>query len=195
MKILGITGGIGSGKTTITGVFSLFNIPVYIADIESKRLTVSSLIIKDKLIAAFGADLYTDSGLNKPLLASCIFGNESNLALVNSIIHPEVKADFRDWIDRNLVNDLLILESAILFESGFDELVDYTIVVHSPFEERVSRVMSRDNLSKEDVLKRVNSQMSDDTKNKLADFIVLNDNYHSVIQQVIGIIDEINMQK
>lgn len=192
MIILGITGGIGSGKTTVTNIFTLLGIPVYIADVESKRLTDESSVIKEKLIALFGDELYLDGRLNKALLASHIFGNEDNLAKVNSIIHPEVKKDFDFWIDRNNQEEILAIESAIMFESGFSNFVDKTITIYSSLEDRVKRAMKRDNSTQDKVMSRIKSQMPDEEKVKLSDFVIVNDNKQSLIEQVLSLLEDIN---
>lgn len=182
---LGITGGIGSGKSTVSQIMQLLGIPVYIADIESKKLTESSTIIKDKLIEAFGSDLYDGSKLNKPLLASYIFSDPQKLAIANSIIHPEVDKHFCEWVDTQKHNKIVAVEAAILLESGMNRFTDKVLMVYAPLEQRIERVMLRDNISKEKVEERINSQMSDEKKVELADYIIYNDGKHSLIQQCI----------
>lgn len=192
MLTVGITGGIGSGKTTVTSIFSLMEVPVYIADIESKRITDSSPIVKEKLMALFGENLYEGDKLNKALLASYIFSDDVALKKVNAIIHPEVEKDFRHWLDRHKDNKISVLESAILFESGFNHLVDKTIIVYTPLEERIRRTMLRDNSSREEVVKRIEKQMSDEKKKELSDFTIVNDNKHSLIAQVSKILKQLD---
>lgn len=191
MIILGITGGIGSGKTTITNILVLLGIPVYIADIESKRLTDTSPVIKEKLITLFGDKLYKDGRLDKALLASHIFGNQDNLIKVNAIIHPEVKKDFHSWISKNNHEKILVIESAIMFESGFSNFVDKTVTIYSSLEDRVERSVKRDNSSREKVISRINSQMPDEEKVKLSDFVIVNDNKESLIEQVLSLLENI----
>ena len=190
MTIIGITGGIGSGKTTITNIFSLIGIPVYIADTESKKITNTSTIIREKLISLFGKEIYENHTLNKKLLASLIFSDEQNRFSVNNIIHPEVAKDFKEWAKKNKEHKLIILESAILFESGFNQLADKTITVYTPLEDRITRTMSRDNLTREEVMNRINSQMPDEEKKELSDFVIVNNNKESLIQQVIDILKQ-----
>lgn len=193
MIILGITGGIGSGKTTVTNIFSLMNIPIYIADIESKRITTSSPLVREKLIALFGAELYNGSELNKPLLASHIFSDKSKMQQVNAIIHPEVEKDFVLWLEKHQGAKIVMHEAAILFESGFDKLVDKTITVYTPYEERIKRTMKRDNITREEVIGRISNQMSDEKKKELSDFIIVNDNKHSLIEQVCTILKQLDV--
>ena len=192
MIILGITGGIGSGKTTVTNILHLLDIPVYIADIESKRITDTSPTVREKLIKLFGRELYHENKLNKPLLASLIFGNEENLTKVNAIIHPEVRNDFDEWVKKNKDKKVVAIESAIMFESGFYKFVDKKITVYTPLEMRIERAMKRDNTPKDKILSRINSQMPDEEKKELSDFVIVNDNKHSLIGQTISLLDKIN---
>ena len=192
MIILGITGGIGSGKTTVTNILYLLDIPVYIADIESKRITDTSPTVREKLIKLFGRELYQEDKLNKPLLASLIFGNEENLTKVNAIIHPEVRNDFDEWVKKNKDKKVIAIESAIMFESGFYKFVDKKITVYTPLEMRIERAMKRDNTPKDKILSRINSQMPDEEKKELSDFVIVNDNKHSLIGQTISLLDKIN---
>lgn len=192
MVILGITGGIGSGKTTVTNILYLLNIPVYIADIESKRITDTSPIVREKLISLFGEELYKENKLNKALLASLIFGNKENLLKVNAIIHPEVRKDFDRWVKENKHQKVVAIESAIMFESGFHKFVDKKVTVYTPLEMRIERAMKRDNTPKDKILSRINSQMPDEEKKELSDFVIVNDNRHSLIGQTISLLDNIN---
>ncbi|WP_108822358.1 dephospho-CoA kinase [Dysgonomonas sp. Marseille-P4361] len=188
---LGITGGIGSGKSTVSELFTLLDIPVYIADKESKRLTETSVVIKEQLIALFGEDLYQDGILNKALLASYIFSDKEKLEKVNRIIHPVVGNDFNEWIELNKTSEIVAQEAAILFESGFDKLVDKVVVVYTPLEMRISRTMQRDGVSREKVLERIENQMSDEKKVELSDFVIVNDGMLSLIEQVLEIINKL----
>lgn len=188
---LGITGGIGSGKSTVTDIIKLLDIPVYIADIESKRITESSPVVRQKLMEAFGNNLYEGYRLNKQLLASYIFNDKHKLAIANSIIHPVVDQHFCEWVNKHQSHRIVALEAAILYESGMDKLADKIITVYTPLEQRIERTMLRDNISREKVLERINSQLSDDEKLKRADYVVYNDETQSVIQQCINIIESI----
>jgi len=186
----GITGGIGSGKTVVSEVLQLYNIPVYIADTESKILTDNSPVIRKKLIDLFGMEIYDGSRLNKSLLASYIFNDKEKLLEVNNIIHPEVYKDFTQWCTKHINKKIVALESAILFESGFNKVVDKAIMVYSPMEMRINRVIHRDNISREKVLERIKSQMPDEKKAELSDFVIVNDNSKSIILQVREIIEQ-----
>lgn len=184
---IGITGGIGSGKTIVASLFQVMGIPVYIADEESKLLTDTSLVIKEKLTALFGNDLYSDKGLNRPLLASHIFSSQEHLQKVNSIIHPEVNKHFLNWVSRQR-GDICAIESAILFESGFDRIVDYSLMVYAPLEIRIERAGKRNNVSREEIERRIQSQLSDEIKKERSSFVVYNDDICPVIPQVQKII-------
>lgn len=188
---LGITGGIGSGKSTVSEIFKLMGIPVYIADIESKKLTASSPIIRQKLIEEFGKDLYDGTTLNKALLASYIFTDKNNLEKANRIIHPEVDKHFSDWAESHSAKPLIAVEAAILYESGMNRFTDKVLMVYTPLEERIRRVMARDNSDREKVVERIDSQMPDEEKMKRADFVIYNNEAESLIEQSLNIISEL----
>lgn len=190
MIILGITGGMGSGKSTISEIFRLLDIPVYIADTESKRLTDTSKIIRQKLISLFGNEIYDGAHLNKSLLASHIFSDNLKLQQVNAIIHPVVYTDFEEWIQKHTIYPILATESAILFEAGMDKYTDKNIIVYTPLEERVKRIMKRDGLSRDKIIDRINNQLPDEEKLKRADYIINNDESESLINQCMTIIRE-----
>ncbi len=190
--ILGITGGIGSGKSTVSTILKLCGIPVYIADVESKKLTDSSAEIKKQLIELFGKEIYSaDAKLNKALLASHIFADKEKLNKVNSIIHPVVKNDLCEWIASNVSHHVVATESAILFESGFDSIVDKTILVYTPLEERISRIVKRDSSSYDKAIERIKSQMPDEDKIKLVDHVIVNDESKSLIEQTLSVISNL----
>lgn len=189
---IGITGGIGSGKSTVSEIFRLMSIPVYNADIESKKLTNSSQTIRDKLISLFGKELYNNGNLDKKMLASLIFTNEENLKQVNNIIHPEVEKDFIRWANSKTEHSIVAHEAAILFEAGEDQLMDKVITVYTPLEMRIARVSKRDSTSREMVQERINNQMSEEEKIARSDYVVYNDEQHSLIEQVNNILTDIN---
>jgi len=193
MIVAGITGGIGSGKSTVSKLFELCGVPVYIADAESKRLVATSPAIREKLTGLFGEELYEGGTLNKALLASHIFNDKQKLEAVNTIIHPVVAEDFRQWVQshKDKGYEVVAHEAAILFESGFNKLMDKTIMVYTPLEMRIARAMARDNTSREKVLERIQNQMPDEEKAELSDFVIVNDNKHSLIEQVVNIINQL----
>lgn len=180
---VGLTGGIGSGKSVVARLFQIMGYPVYVADTESKRLTESSPLIRQSLITLFGEDVYHNHKLNRALLAGYIFNDKSLLAKVNAIIHPVVLADFGKWAARQQT-EVVIIESAILFESHFDTKTDCSLMVYAPEEIRLQRVQQRDGFSPEEIRKRMNSQLPDEEKCKLSDYIIRNDNREPLIPQV-----------
>lgn len=180
---IGITGGIGSGKSVVASLFRLSGIPVYIADKESKRLTETSPVIRKKLTDLFGADLYTENGLNKKLLASYIFSNPAMLKQVNGIIHPEVNRDFTAWTEAQ-DTPFCAIESAILFESGFDRAVDISLMVYAPMELRMARALKRDAVSRSELINRIKTQMPDEIKKEHSDYVIYNDDRQALIPQI-----------
>lgn len=182
MKKIGITGGIGSGKSVVASLLKLSGVPVYSADDESKRLTASSPVIRQALTTLFGEEIYTPNGLNKQLLASCIFNDPAQLEQVNAIIHPEVNRHFLAWVERQQT-DFCAIESAILFESGFDCMVDVRLMVYAPLETRIARAMKRDGAVREEVLRRMNNQLSDEIKKERSDYVIYNDDRQALLPQ------------
>lgn len=180
---IGITGGIGSGKSVVAALLQLSGIPVYIADTESKILTETSPVIRQKLIELFGGHLYKNDVLDKPLLASSIFGNPELLQQVNAIIHPEVNRHFFEWVEKQQVA-ICAIESAILFESGFNRIVDVTLMVYAPREIRINRVLERDHSKREEIARRMDNQLSDEIKKDKSDYVICNDGKHALIPQV-----------
>lgn len=151
---IGITGGIGSGKSLVSRLLEVMGIPVYISDIESKRLTNSDALIRRELIALLGEEVYAGDELNKPLLASYIFGDPEHIRTVNSIIHPRVRDDFRQWVERHTTYPVVGMESAILIEAGFAGEVDAVVLVYAPEELRIMRAMQRDTAPRELIERR-----------------------------------------
>ncbi len=180
---IGITGGIGSGKSVVAQLLSFYGVSVYIADDESKRLTNSSPLIRKPLTDLLGEAVYTEKGLNKPFLASLIFNDKQLLQQVNQIIHPVVADDFDRWCVRQ-GTPLCAIESAILFESGFDKRVDVRLMVFAPLEVRIGRVAARDQASEAQIMHRIKNQMPDEQKREWADYTILNDGVTPLIPQV-----------
>ncbi len=173
MKIVGLTGGIGSGKTTVATMFKNLGVPVYIADIEAKKLTNSSKIIRKKLIELLGENAYDSAGLNRAFVADCIFNDAELLQSVNQIIHPKVKAHFKRWIKKQ-EGVYCIKEVAILFENGGYKECDYTILITAPKQLKIERLLQRDNTSAEKIAARMKNQWSDAKKIKLAHAVIEN---------------------
>lgn len=184
MLRIGLTGGIGSGKSTVAKVFETLGIPVYYADIEAKRVMNESEEIREQLVEHFGNDVYKDGYLDRKFLADIVFKNQEKLDLLNSIIHPVTIADAEDWMWRQ-TSPYCIKEAALLFESGAVTHLDKVIGVYAPEEVRIKRVMMRDNATEEDVRARMQRQMQEEIKLRLCDYIITNDEQKSVIEQVL----------
>jgi len=188
---VGITGGIGSGKSVVSKLFSVMGIPVYNCDAASKELTVKDDGIREKLIELVGPEVYvSDGSLNKALLASWLFKSDAHVQKVNAIIHPAVKRDFLQWVDRQQIEGYTVcaMESAILFEARFEDVVDKIVVVSASMETRIQRTMQRDHLEREAVLERISRQLDDAVKVGRADFVVHNEGEQLLIPQLSGFI-------
>ncbi|MCG2617114.1 dephospho-CoA kinase [Terrimonas sp. NA20] len=184
---IGLTGGIGSGKSTVARIFEVLGVPVYYADDAAKRVMNENAEVRQNLIKHFGNESYTAEGLlNRAYISSQVFGNPEKLALLNSISHPATIADSEQWMARQ-TTPFAIKEAALLFESGSAGSLDYIIGVYSPTPLRILRTMHRDNISREDVLQRMKRQISETVKMKLCDFVVVNDEQELLIPQVVGL--------
>ena len=181
--IVGLTGGIGSGKTTVANFFKDLGVPVYIADIEAKALMNRSKIIKRKLIQLFGDQAYIDTSLNKPFIASQIFNNKALLQQMNAIVHPKVAKHFANWV-RKQNSDYVISEAAIIFENGSYKKYDVIITVVAPEDVRLKRVVKRDDSSADKVKAIMKNQWSDKQKTELSDFVITNVNLEDTRLQV-----------
>lgn len=183
---VGITGGIGSGKSYVSNLLKERGIPVFDCDSQAKRLTVEDAVIRKELIALLGSDVYTATGLNKPLLASYLFASKENASRVNAIIHPRVREAFRQWAlcQSGKGVEVVAMESAILFESGFYTEIDWILMVHAPLEVRCTRVMKRDSVALEQVQKRIAAQLPDEEKCTRADFVIENDGVKPLQSQI-----------
>ncbi len=190
MLKVGLTGGIGSGKTTVARFFEVLGVDVYYADQRAKFLMNSKPELMKLLIENVG-DIYDDGILNKKKLATIIFSDTQKLEIVNSIVHPFVFRDFENWTKQRKYKKIVVQEAAILFESGAYKMMDKIITVYAPQNIRIERVIKRDNVMKKDVWDRMKKQMSDDEKIKLSDFIVKNYNDFMIIPQVLNIYKKI----
>jgi len=184
--LVGLTGGIGSGKTTIANFFKELGVPIYIADTEAKALMNRSKVIKRKLIALFGDNAYQNEKLNRDFLSKQIFNNKDLLQKMNAIVHPKVASHFKRWVKKQEA-PYVISEAAILFENGSYTKYDYIITVTAPEEVRLKRVMSRDSASKEKVKSVMNNQWKDEEKIKLSDYVIQNINLEEAKAQVLQI--------
>lgn len=191
MKRVGLTGGIGSGKTTVAKLFELLGVPVYYADKEAKRLTDTDPRIVHAVKRLFGADIYINNELDRKKVASRVFSDKKLLNELSSIIHPVVKRDFENWCEAHSNYTLVIQEAAILFENGGFKAFDKMILVKAPRDMRIQRVMKRDDVSEKAVLERMNNQWDDERKVLLSDFLIECDEQHLVINQVLDIIKRV----
>lgn len=188
---IGITGGIGSGKSVVSRLLCVCGIPVYISDVETKRLMVADRSIREGLVGLLGEEVYVAGQLNKPLLASYLFSSPEHARQVNGIVHPRVKEDFRRWSQGHATFPVVGMESAILVESGFAGEVDGIVMVYAPKEIRIERAIRRDASSRELIEKRVRSQMDDEEKRGYADFVIVNDGETPLIPQVLNLLTSI----
>jgi dephospho-CoA kinase len=183
---VGITGGIGSGKSTVAKVFEVLGIPVYYADDAAKRLMNENKSLQAQLIHKFGKETYVEGKLNRKYLSTQVFNDEEKLALLNSIVHPVTLRDAEQWMqDQKTV--YAIKEAALIFESGARQQLDFVIGVYAPLTLRMQRVMKRDGFSREEVKMRMDKQMNEAIKMKLCDYIVTNNEQELVIPQVLKI--------
>lgn len=183
MIVVGLTGGIGSGKTTVANMFKSLGVPIYIADVEAKRLMVSSKIIKRRLIALFGSQVYIDKELNRAFIASKIFQDRSLLEKMNAIVHPKVAQDFQRWIMKQN-SPYVIKEAAIIFEQKMESEYDFIITVTAPAEDKMTRLIRRDQSSESKIRNIMNNQMSDASKVKNSDFVIANNKLADTTIQV-----------
>ena len=170
---VGLTGGIGSGKTTVANYFIELGMPVYFADKEAKKLMNSSTKIKNKLINEFGENTYKNGELNRKYLANIVFHNKSKLSIINGIVHPAVAKHFAKWVKKQKTK-YVIQENAILFENNTASNFDYIITVTAPVDVKIDRIIKRDSTTKEDVLSRMNNQWDDIKKIEMSDFVINN---------------------
>ena len=187
MKIIGLTGGIGSGKTTVAKIFKSLGIPVYNSDERAKFLMNHSTELITNIKKELGEASYKNERINREYIASVIFNDKTKLQTINSLVHPVVAKDFEQWTNQQTTAPYVIKEAAILIESGSYKYVDKIIVVTAPIEVRVKRVLQRDNTTKEEVQARLNNQISEKERQSYADYIVKNDGEHSLIKQVLTI--------
>jgi len=189
MYKVGITGGIGSGKTTVCKVFEVLGIPIFYADTEAKNMMVEDKLLIEAIKSTFGEESYFEEGkLNNKHIAGIVFNNEAELAKLNALVHPAVFRAFDRWeANVNPNAPYTLKEAALLFESGSYKICDTTILVTAPTDVKINRVMQRDNSTAEQVKARMDKQMSDDEKAKMANHFIMNDEAHSIIEQVLAL--------
>jgi dephospho-CoA kinase len=186
-KIIGLTGGIGSGKTTIANEFLALGIPVYIADDEARKLMQSTKVI-DSIRSVFGDAIFENDILNREKLAGIVFSDSEKLEKLNVIVHPAVKKHFDEWLLNHKDAPFVIYEAAILFESGGYKKCDLIISVVAPLETRIQRVMDRDKTTREQVLKRINMQWNDEKRISKSDFVIKNTNMEETKAEIVKIL-------
>jgi dephospho-CoA kinase len=186
---LGVTGGIGSGKTTVCRIFGSLGIPVFSADAEARVIMDSDETVMKQVNAMAGRDMYSGGKLDRIAMANIIFNNRELLVKINSIIHPIVTARFLDW-EKSEDAPYVILEAAILFESGAAKLLDKVLTVTAPEEERIERVVQRNNFTREQVVERIKNQSDDKYKISLSDYVISNSENELIIPAVLKIHDE-----
>ncbi|RXM47259.1 dephospho-CoA kinase [Flavobacterium sp. YO12] len=194
VKVIGLTGGIGSGKTTIANFFKEKGVPVYISDDEAKKV-MQSIEIIDKIKSAFGETLFENNILNRAKLAEIVFNNADKLAQLNAIVHPAVKKDFENWLQQHKNYQYVVYEAAILFESGRYKECDYIVTVTAPIEVRIERVIKRDNTTREQVLSRMEMQWNDEKRISLSNFVINNSNLKIANEEVVKILKILNIKQ
>ena len=186
MLKVGVTGGIGSGKSTIAEVFMQLGIPVYPSDIRAKELMSEDFELRRAIVDLFGNEAYASENLNRAFIASKVFSDQTLLLKLNELVHPAVKKDFDLWCsDQNAA--YVLKEAAILIETGAYKAMDRMILVTAPSELKIQRVQNRDAVTRDEVFARMNRQWSDERKEEFADFVIHNDNHTMVLEQVLDI--------
>lgn len=188
---IGITGGIGSGKTFVSSIFSKLKIPVFNADVESKKHLNENKSLKQKIQHLFGDMVYNDGVLQNKVLADIVFNNSHKLEELNKLVHPLVKRSFNNWCI-NQTSNMIIKETAILFESDSHLDLDKVICVSAPKATRIERVIKRDSISRDQVLARIKMQMPQNEKEKLSDFIIVNNEVKLLLPQIIKVVKQIS---
>ena len=188
MKIVGLTGGIGSGKSTVLNLFQKLGADAYIADVEAKKLLNTDVDLKNRIIELFGVEAYKEDHLDKDYIASIVFKDKEKLEILNQLVHPKVKKHFKDYIKKS-TSDIIIYEAAILFESESNKLCDFIITVTANYKDKVKRIMKRDSVSKQQILDRMKHQLNDEFKIKNSNFVISNNCLNYTKSQVSTIFD------
>jgi dephospho-CoA kinase len=187
MLKIGITGGIGAGKSTVAGIFKVLGVPVFDADATAKNILNTDPILRERIVTAFGSETYKNGLLDRKYLATLVFNNPDQLAKLNALVHPATIEAADKWASRFTDKPYIIKEAALLFEAGTNEGLDYIIGVTAPKELRITRVMARDQVSREEVLSRMQHQLDDTEKMKRCDFVIDNSDASLVIPQVLAL--------
>ena len=191
MISIAITGGIGSGKSYVCKQLEAMGVPIYDADSQAKQLMLTDPVIKEQLVALLGEDVYEHGQLNKKMLAEYLFAEASHADLINGIVHPRVKHHFLMWLQSNADKEIAGMECAILFESGFDQVVDKVVMVTAPEPLRLERAMKRDAATQQQIKARMNMQMPDAEKERRSHFSICNDGKMPVEPQIAALIEKL----
>jgi dephospho-CoA kinase len=183
---VGLTGGLGSGKSIVARIFEVLGVPVYYADEAAKKLYKADPVLKNEIISHFGEEAYVDGELNRKYISSIVFSSPEKLELLNSLVHPATIKDAEKWLSAQTA-PYAVKEAALIFESGSHRDLDHVIGVFAPESLRIKRVMNRDQVTEEEVRRRMNNQIEDRIKLKLCDFIIYNDEKQLLIPQVLDI--------
>jgi dephospho-CoA kinase len=187
---IGLTGGIGSGKSTVAKVFEVLGIPVYYADDAARRIMNEDDLLRQQIIEHFGASAYKNNQLDRPYIAGQVFNNKEKLELMNSLVHPATIRDAEKWMYKQ-TTPYAIKEAALIFESGSQDQLDYIIGVSAPVPLRILRTMKRDGSTRDQVLARMSKQIQEEIKMRLCDFVIYNDETQPVIPQVMALYEKL----
>lgn len=191
MLKVGLTGGIGSGKSIVAQFLEVLQIPVYYADIRAKLLMNTNVELIEQIKAVFGEEVYGHGQLNRAYLAQKVFNDKNLLKVLNQLVHPRVKNDFENWSSQYVNSGLVVQEAAILFENGNYKNFDHMVLVTAPLNMRIARVMKRDGVTYDQVYERINNQWDDIEKIKLANTVIINDDCHSLIDQTLKLLNKL----
>ena len=191
MNIVGLTGGMGTGKTSILNLFKKKNINCFNSDFIAKNLMDNDL--KEEIKTLFGSDIYEKGKLNRKKISKIVFNDIKKLNKLNSIVHPAVRKNFRDFIKNNEKDKFIVYETALLFETGFNRECDTIILIISPFKKRIERIMKRDGLLKSEIIRRIDHQLPDKKKVDLSDYIIENDNWKNTLIEFENVFKKLNL--
>ena len=191
MNIVGLTGGMGTGKTSILNLFKKKNINCFNSDFIAKKLMDNDL--KEEIKTLFGSDIYEKGKLNRKKISKIVFNDIKKLNKLNSIVHPAVRKNFRDFIKKNETDKFIVYETALLFETGFNRECDSIILIISPFKKRIERIMKRDGLLKSEIIRRIDHQLPDKKKVDLSDYIIENDNWKNTLIEFENVFKKLNL--
>ena len=191
MNIVCLTGGMGTGKTSILNLFKKKNINCFNSDFIAKNLMDNDL--KEEIKTLFGSDIYEKGKLNRKKISKIVFNDIKKLNKLNSIVHPAVRKNFRDFIKNNKKDKFIVYETALLFETGFNRECDIIILIISPFKKRIERIMKRDGLLKSEIIRRIDHQLPDKKKVDLSDYIIENDNWKNTLIEFENVFKKLNL--